>query len=57
MFDNTSNYILEAKEFSHSFGAVKALNNSSLALKKNEVMGLVGDNGAGKSTLLKILPV
>ena len=52
---NNNNHILEAKEFSHSFGAVKALTNASLALKKNEVMGLVGDNGAGKSTLLKIL--
>ena len=55
MFDNTSNHILEATKFNHSFGAVQALNNASLALKKNEVMGLVGDNGAGKSTLLKIL--
>ena len=55
MFNNTNNHILEAKKFNHNFGAVQALNNASLALKKNEVMGLVGDNGAGKSTLLKIL--
>ena len=55
MFNNTNNLTLEAKKFNHSFGAVQALNNASLSLKNNEVIGLVGDNGAGKSTLLKIL--
>lgn len=38
-----------------SFGAVQALKNASLTVKKNEVVGLLGDNGAGKSTLIKIL--
>ncbi|HEV7274687.1 MAG TPA: ATP-binding cassette domain-containing protein [Devosiaceae bacterium] len=47
--------VLEARHISRHFGAVVALADASLALRKHEVLGLVGDNGAGKSTLLKIL--
>jgi ABC-type sugar transport system ATPase subunit len=34
---------------------VVALADASLALRRHEVHGLVGDNGAGKSTFLKVL--
>jgi ABC-type sugar transport system ATPase subunit len=47
--------ILEARRIARRFGAVVALADASITLKRREVLGLVGDNGAGKSTLLKIL--
>src|SRR5438270_1947477 len=47
--------VLEARRVTRHFSAVTALADASLALERNEVLGLVGDNGAGKSTLLKIL--
>jgi ABC-type sugar transport system ATPase subunit len=47
--------VLEARNVTRHFGAVTALADASLALQRNEILGLVGDNGAGKSTLLKIL--
>jgi simple sugar transport system ATP-binding protein len=37
------------------FGSVQALNDVTMSVHKNEIVGLLGDNGAGKSTLIKIL--
>jgi simple sugar transport system ATP-binding protein len=51
----TAPVILEMNHISKSFGAVTALVDVSIKLRKGEVLALVGDNGAGKSTLIKIL--
>src|SRR6201987_2276438 len=37
------------------FGRVQALNDVTLSVNRNEIVGLLGDKGAGKSTLIKIL--
>lgn len=47
--------ILEIRDASISFGAVRALSRVNLKLHRGEVLALVGDNGAGKSTLIKAI--
>ncbi len=47
--------LIEIKHGSKSFGDLQLFNNVSFSLKRNDVIGIVGDNGAGKTTLFKIL--
>jgi len=47
--------VLELRNASMSFPGVKALDDVSIVVNPNEIVGLIGENGAGKSTLLKVL--
>jgi simple sugar transport system ATP-binding protein len=51
----TTTSLLELEHVSKSFGGVRALQDVSLTVGANEILGLFGDNGAGKSTLIKII--
>ena len=50
-----SDDVLRVEHVSKRYGAVTALTDINLHLRKGEVLSLIGDNGAGKSTLLKII--
>ena len=47
--------ILEAQGVQKRFGAVVALRDARLVVRRGEVVALMGANGAGKSTFVKIL--
>lgn len=47
--------VLDVSNISKSFGHVRAVQSASLAVKRGEIVGVVGDNGAGKSTLVKLI--
>jgi ABC-type branched-subunit amino acid transport system ATPase component len=47
--------VLEAEDIRVRFGGVLAVEGVSLALRPNEILGLVGPNGSGKTTFLNAL--
>jgi ribose transport system ATP-binding protein len=47
--------LLEVAHVSKQFGATRALSDVSMAVRRGEIVALLGENGAGKSTLIKIL--
>ena len=47
--------LLELVGVSVSYGAVRALEEASLGVRKGEVVAVMGPNGAGKSTVLKAI--
>ncbi|MDP3794845.1 MAG: ATP-binding cassette domain-containing protein [bacterium] len=48
-------HIISVENVSKSYGAVRALDNISLTVRRASVTALLGPNGAGKTTLIRIL--
>ena len=47
--------LLEVRNLSKHFGAVRALNDFSMAVQPGEVVALSGANRAGQTTLIKAI--
>jgi simple sugar transport system ATP-binding protein len=47
--------LLDVRNVSKNFGAIRAVNDISFAIEAGQVVGLMGDNGAGKSTMVKLI--
>ena len=47
--------VLEVRNLSRSFGGLKAVQDVSFKLHKNEILGIIGPNGAGKTTVFNLL--
>ena len=47
--------LLELVDISVEYGAVRALDDVSMGIRKGEVVAVMGPNGAGKSTVLKAI--
>lgn len=52
-WEREENLLLETKNISVSYGAVKAIEDVSFNVNSNEIVAMIGPNGAGKSTALK----
>jgi branched-chain amino acid transport system ATP-binding protein len=47
--------LLALESVSKSFGALKVVDQVSLAVEENEALGILGPNGAGKTTLFNLI--
>ena len=47
--------LLEVKNLSVNYGAIKALIDTTLVVNEGEIVTLIGANGAGKSTTLRAI--
>ncbi|SMG60387.1 ABC transporter ATP-binding protein [Paraburkholderia susongensis] len=47
--------LLEIRNLAVSYGAINALKQVSLHVKRNEIVTIIGGNGAGKSTMMRAL--
>jgi len=47
--------MIEVRDLSRSYGALKAVDRVSFDIGRREIVGLLGHNGAGKTTIMKML--
>ena len=47
--------MVETKGITKSFGSLQVLKGIDLAIRKKEIVAIVGPSGAGKTTLLQII--
>jgi branched-chain amino acid transport system ATP-binding protein len=47
--------LLDVKNLSVSYGAIRALSDVSIAVEEREIVSVIGANGAGKSTLMNAI--
>ena len=47
--------MLVVKNLKKHFGGIKAVDDCSFSIKKNQITGLIGPNGAGKSTIYNLI--
>lgn len=51
----SENYVVKVKNLNKAYGKKKVLDDVSLSVRTNEIVGFIGPNGAGKSTTMKCI--
>ena len=46
---------LEIRDLTKDFGGLRAVNEVSFALRRGEILGLIGPNGSGKTTTINLI--
>lgn len=46
---------LQIKGLTKTFGGLRAVNDVSFSMERDQILGLIGPNGAGKTTLLRLM--
>ena len=46
---------LEIKGLNKNFGGLRAVNDVTFSMERDQILGLIGPNGAGKTTLLRLI--
>ncbi|GAB3600180.1 dipeptide ABC transporter ATP-binding protein [Microbacterium tumbae] len=54
-FDRSGPPVMEVRDVSKAFGAVRAVEGVSLTVHRGEIVGIVGESGSGKSTLGRMI--
>ena len=52
---NMNETVLKTEKLTKNFGALKAVNEVDLDIKRGEIRAIIGPNGAGKSTLMDLI--
>ena len=47
--------ILAVRNVTKRFGGIRAVDDATITLKRNEIVGLIGPNGAGKTTIFDLI--
>ncbi|MBX6323680.1 MAG: ATP-binding cassette domain-containing protein, partial [Rhodospirillaceae bacterium] len=47
--------LLEIRDLRRAFGGIQAVNGVTLAVRRQEILGVIGPNGSGKSTLINLV--
>ncbi|MGQ9646948.1 MAG: ABC transporter ATP-binding protein [Thermodesulfobacteriota bacterium] len=47
--------IVELRDITKSFGGIKAVDDVSIEVKENTLLGIIGPNGSGKTTLVNVI--